>query len=283
MFKLFAFIFSRTLWINVAIAIIVVLFLVFGSLSYLKNYSLHGQTITVPDLRGTSYIEIEEVLKSRDLRFSIVDSVYSDSHEPGAVVNQNPEPETQVKKNRTIYLTVNAVLPPLVTMRDMTGLSRRQALSIIEAMGLQIDSLTYQPDICLDCVLAVRYKKKVIEGGTKIKKGDKVTLVLGAGSDGRVMLPDFYGMSYQQAKTTVQANFLTEGAVLVCEGCETPEDSLVAKVYKQIPPYFAESKTTISMGQAVDFYLTLDTLEMRPPEMPIDSLELEFETESENE
>jgi len=278
--KLFAFIFSRIFWINVAVAILVAILLVFGALQYLKGYSLHGESITVPDLKGMHYIQLEDVLKGRNLRYSIVDSVYSDSHKPGVVVNQNPEPETQVKENRTIYLTVNAVLPPLVTVRDMAGLSRRQALSILEVMGLQIDSVSYKPDICLDCVLDVLHKGKTIKGGTKIKKGSKVTLILGAGKDGRVMLPDFYGLTFSEAKKVIETNFLTGGAVLSCEGCITSKDTAMAKVYKQIPPYFSGSRTTITMGQPIDFFLTLDTLEMSPRELPGEGAESESESET---
>jgi eukaryotic-like serine/threonine-protein kinase len=278
--NLFAFIFSRIFWINVAVAIVVVVLLVFGTLQYLKGYSLHGETITVPDLKGIHYSELEAVLKERTLRYSIVDSVYSDGHKPGAVVNQNPEPETQVKQNRTIYLTVNAVLPPLVTVRDMAGLSRRQALSILEVMGLQIDSVSYKPDICLDCVLDVLYRGKTIKGGTKIKRGSKVTLILGAGKDGRVMLPDFYGMTFSEAKKVIETNLLTSGAVLACEGCKSSKDTLNAKVYKQIPPYFSGSRATITMGQPIDFFLTLDTLDMIPRELPGEDIEGESESES---
>jgi len=281
---LFRFIFSRVFWINLALAIIVVIAIVFGSMQYLKSYSMHGETITVPDLRGTHFNALEDALYNRHLRYLIVDSVYSDSHKPGVVVNQNPDADAQVKKGRTIYLTVNAILPPLVTVRDMSGLSRRQALSMLEVMGLQMDSITYKPDICLDCVLEIRHKGQVLKGGTKIKKGDKVTLVLGSGREGKVLVPKFIGLTYSEAKTSIQNNFLTVGAVLECEGCVTREDSLRAKVYRQIPPYYQNSRSTMAMGQPVDLFLTNDSLKVGTPELlDDDDFDSDFDTESESE
>jgi eukaryotic-like serine/threonine-protein kinase len=281
---LFRFIFSRVFWINLALAILVVIAIVFGSMQYLKSYSMHGETITVPDLRGTHFNALEDALYNRHLRYLIVDSVYSDSHKPGVVVNQNPDADAQVKKGRTIYLTVNAILPPLVTVRDMSGLSRRQALSMLEVMGLQMDSITYKPDICLDCVLEIRHKGQILKGGTKIKKGDKVTLVLGAGSEGKVLVPKFIGLTYPEAKTSIQNNFLTLGDVLECEGCVTQEDSMIARVYRQIPPYYQNNRSTMAMGQPVDLFLTIDTLKINSPELlNDDDFDSDFETESESE
>lgn len=281
---LFRFIFSRVFWINLALAIVVVVAIVFGSVQYLKSYSLHGQSITVPDLRGTHFNDLEDLLYDRDLRYLIVDSVYSDSHKPGVVVNQNPDSDSQVKKGRTIYLTVNAILPPLVTVRDMSGLSRRQALSMLDVMGLQLDSISYKPDICLDCVLEVRYKGNSIKSGTKIKKGDKVTLVLGAGKEGKVLVPNFLGLTLAEANAAIQNNFLSMGAVLECEGCITSADSSSARVYRQIPPYNQNNRSTMAMGQPVDLFFTTDTLKIITPELlDNDDFDSDFETESESE
>jgi beta-lactam-binding protein with PASTA domain len=279
---LFRFIFSRVFWINLALALMVVAAIVFGSVQYLKSYSMHGQSITVPDLSGTHFNELEDLLFDRNLRYQIVDSVYSDSHKPGVVVNQNPDAESQVKKGRTIYLTVNAILPPLVTVRDMSGLSRRQALSMLDVMGLQLDSISYKPDICLDCVLEIRHKGQVLKGGTKIKKGDKVVLVLGAGKEGKVLVPNFLGLSYSEAISSIQNNFLTLGAVLECEGCVTGTDSMNAKVYRQIPPYYQDNRSTMAMGQPVDLFLTTDTTKINNPELLDDDFDSDFETESES-
>ncbi len=255
----FAFLISRVFWINLLIAAFVVLAIVFGSLHYLKSYSMHGDTIVVPDFSNIPIEDLDKMISNHELRYLIVDSVYSDAHKRGVVVNQNPDPKSEVKRNRKIYLTVNATLPPMVTMRDMVGLSKRQAISMLQAMGLELDSLVYKPDICLDCVLDQRYKSEHIAAGTKLEKGEKVTLVLGSGDQGRVMIPNLTGLSYAEATEIIYLNSLAPGSVILCEGCETSEDSLKAIVYRQIPMFSGGGRSVIPMGSPIDLYLTTDT------------------------
>lgn len=255
----FAFLVSRALWINVLIAGFVVLGIIFGSLHYLKDYTMHGDTIAVPDFSSIPISDLDEMIKNHELRYLIVDSVYSDAHDRGVVVNQNPNPEAEVKKNRKVYLTVNATLPPMVTMRDMVGLSKRQAISMLQAMGLEVDSLIYQPDICLDCVLDQRYDGEHIPPGTKLQKGEKVTLLLGSGREGRVMVPDLRGLNLEQATAVISLNSLALGAIIACDGCENAADTTAAVVYRQIPGYLEDGRSVLSMGAPVDLYLTTDT------------------------
>lgn len=255
----FLFLVSRALWINVLIAAFVVFGIVLGGLQFLKSHTMHGETIGVPDFTGVAMGNLDEICEQHQLRYLVLDSIYSDEHEHGAVVNQNPGPHSQVKKNRKIYMTVNAMLPPMVTMRDMVGLSKRQAISMMSAMGLEVDSLAYRPDICLDCVLEQRYKGKPLEAGTKIQKGEKITLVLGGGQEGRVLVPELLGLNLGNAKEAISFNSLVMGAIILCEGCETEADTLRAIVYKQIPGYNANNRAVIPMGSTIDLYLTTDS------------------------
>lgn len=253
------FLFSRVLWINVLVAAILIMALVFGVLHYLKSYTLHGESLEVPDLTGVTIEELDDFLESRELRYEIIDSLYSDAHERGVVVNQNPSPLSKVKKNRKLYLTVNATLPPMVTMRDMVGLSKRQAVSMLSAMGLEVDSMVYRPDICLDCVLEQRHAGELLKPGARLQKGEKVTLILGGGREGRVLVPDLMGLTYEVARDVISANSLVMGAVIRCEGCENRVDTLNAQVYRQLPAYRKSSKSVLPMGSTIDLYLTTDT------------------------
>lgn len=241
------------------LAAIVIFGLVLGVLQFLKSHTLHGETIGVPDFTGLAMDDLDEITEQHNLRYLVLDSIYSDEHEHGVVVNQNPSPHAQVKKNRKIYLTVNAVLPPMVTMRDMVGLSKRQAISMMQAMGLEVDSLVYQPDICLDCVLEQKYKGEPLEPGTKIQKGEKISLVLGGGQEGRVLVPELLGLNFENAKEAISFNSLVMGAIILCEGCETETDTLRAVVYKQIPGYNKHNRSVIPMGSTIDLYLTTDS------------------------
>ena len=52
-----------------------------------------------------------DVLKQQGFEYKI-DSVYVLDQPPGAVIEQDPDPGTNVKENRTIYLTVVTQIAP---------------------------------------------------------------------------------------------------------------------------------------------------------------------------
>ena len=50
---------------------------VWGVFEYLDDYSMHDNTITVPDLRGFTLSEVDTIIESKGLRYKVIDSVYS--------------------------------------------------------------------------------------------------------------------------------------------------------------------------------------------------------------
>ena len=124
--------FLRHLGLAAAIAIILLL----GTLVWLKIYTHHGQAITVPDLTGLTDDEVEDVTSSRRLRFEVIDSVFSNEMPRGTVIKQNPGANSRVKKNRKIFLTMNAVNQEMVPMPQLVGLSFRQARLAMQNTGL---------------------------------------------------------------------------------------------------------------------------------------------------
>jgi len=115
--------FLRHLGLAIALGIILLL----GTLVWLKIYTHHGQAITVPNLAGLTEDEVDEVTSSRRLRYVVIDSVFSTEMPRGTVLKQNPEANSRVKKNRKIFLTMNAVNLEMVSMPRLVGLSIRQA------------------------------------------------------------------------------------------------------------------------------------------------------------
>src|SRR5882672_5848295 len=76
---------------------------------YLPNSTNHGDSITVPDLAGMKFEDLEEFLKKYDLRFEVEDSVYHEEYPPLTVLRQFPKAGATVKQNRIIYVSINPV------------------------------------------------------------------------------------------------------------------------------------------------------------------------------
>lgn len=225
---------------------------VFGiTYTYLSKYTHHGESIAVPDFRGLKKDRLESFVNSKHLHIAIVDSIFELDKIPGTVVEQDPAPDSKVKEDRTIYLTVNATLPPKVKMPDLIDVSYRQADAILQTFGLKVGNLIYKPDLAKNAVLGQRYRGSEIGPGTEIPKGSVIDLVLGDGlGNTKVAVPDLVGLTKGEALFVLKGSSLNIGTLFYDSGLK---DSLFAKVYRQSP--VPSDSATLSQGEAVDLYL----------------------------
>ena len=98
---------------NLIAAIITVAVILFTAFFSLRYYTKHGQGLNVPSVKGLSFTQAVSKLEQLGLRYE-VDSVYIMDTPPGTVIDQDPNPNTFVKDNRTIYLTVSMNKAPNV-------------------------------------------------------------------------------------------------------------------------------------------------------------------------
>ena len=219
--------FLRHLGLAAAIALILLL----GTLLWLKIYTHHGKTITVPDLTGLTEEEVEDVTSSRRLHFEIVDSVFSTEMPRGTVIKHNPAGNSKVKKNRKIFLTMNAVNQEMVAMPQLVGLSVRQARLAMQNAGLIQGTIEYRPDYAKNNVLQQKYNDSVIKEGTEITKGSVIDLVLGMGlSSTTTRIPDLIGTGLENATEIIARYYLNMGAVTYDESFLEAGDSAGAFV-----------------------------------------------------
>ena len=143
-------------------------------------YTHHGEAITVPDLRGLSPEKAVIRAEESNLLVEVVDSFYVAEKRKGTILEQNPKPNFKVKKNRTIFLTINSSTPERIKMPDLIGATLRQATAIIETYGFKTGKLSYIPDIS-NTVLVQKYKGKIIQPGQFIEKGSRIDLIIGKG------------------------------------------------------------------------------------------------------
>ena len=82
------FLISKQFFRHLGFAFAIGLILLLAALVWLRFYTHHGQAIMVPDLAGLTVYEVEEVTSSRNLKFEVVDSVYSSEMPRGTVIKQ---------------------------------------------------------------------------------------------------------------------------------------------------------------------------------------------------
>jgi beta-lactam-binding protein with PASTA domain len=241
---------------NLALALVVLL--VIGILYFyifLPNTTCHDCSVTVPDLTGMKLEEIESFLSDHDLRYEVEDSVYHGEYPPLTVLRQFPKPGAIVKPNRTIYVSINPIQPPMVPMPDLANpsntTSRIGAEAILKSNGLKRGRIIQRPHADLNLVLEMRYKGAKIAAGTKIPKGSVIDLVVGDGNGPNgFALGSLLNDRYQTALFKLQGWDLRLGEVFLYEGADTTGGKAI--VYKQYPP----AGDSVRVGDPIDLYIS---------------------------
>jgi len=245
--------FSNAILNNILIAIGIIIVLLFIVQKGLNSYTRHGQSITVPDLRGMTFEQLKTTLGSKNLEWQIMDSVYDMNKPPMSIVDQNPKPNSKVKEGRTIYLTLNAVTAPTTEIPDLVGRSSlKYAKMQLESYGLKVGEPVYKPDPHLNAVIGMQINGRDVTKKTKVPKGTTVVLLIGDGlGNSRISVPYLIGLTYGEAEFKLKGYSLNIGAVLVGEGVS---DTSSAVIYRQVPEYGPGK--SIRMGEPIDLWLS---------------------------
>ena len=176
------FLFSRVFIKQLFLATIIFSIIVLGSIVFLFFYTNQTSRVVVPNLIGMNLDEIELVISKNKLRYEIIDSsFYNQDFDKNTVLEQIPVANKEVKKNRKIYLTTNPSSYGDVILPDLIQLTKRNAVSTLVALDLQIGDFIYEDNIGKDMVLDIKLEGESIESGSLIPKKSIVDLILGNG------------------------------------------------------------------------------------------------------
>ena len=178
----FRFLRSKTFLIQIGLAAVVVVILIFGLLQWLSSTTNHGEFVEVPDFSKMSVMEMRKAIEESNLRYEVLDSAnYNPDYPKFSILEQNPLAGNQVKENRKIYFTVNPSGYKKVTVPNVIQVTRRNASSMLRAVGLDVQRVTYIDQIGKDMVYYIKYKGKQLKPGDKLPKTSKLELVCGNG------------------------------------------------------------------------------------------------------
>lgn len=251
--KFFQYIRSETFKKNLIIALISFIAFLLVVFFLLRHYTRHGEMVAVPEIKGMVITDAVRALESKGFEVE-VDSVYQADKQPGLVIDQNPIAGSNVKENRTIYLTIITMSAPEVKFPEVRELTYLEARSIIQNYGLKIGDTIYIADIARDRVLDVKLANKKLLAGTEVSKGTSITLILGNGQgDSEVEVPNLIGLTLSEATFSIQGSSLTVGSVKYM-GYIT--DSLAARVISQTPQPDSLHLEKVSIGTPINLALS---------------------------
>ncbi len=233
---------------HVLYIIIVTILLLWIVSLMIRSYTGFNQAVVVPDFSGKSVRELDSFSSEHNLRFEIIDSVFNTDKKKGTVISQIPLPETRVKKNRIIYLTIVTSLPERIAMPNFKDLSLRQAKSMIETYGLKMGSFNYIASEYKDAVLEQLYQNHPIKPGTPINKGSVIDLVVGDGlKKEKIAVPFLYGKTPSEVAEALKSISLNLGATIYIDG-----DSTHSRVIKQKPD--CKYGNLMYVGESIDIW-----------------------------
>lgn len=238
---------------NFIAAIATVVVIVLAAFFSLRYYTKHGEGLNVPVLKGLAFTQAVSKLEGLGLRYE-VDSVFVMDSPPGIVIDQDPEANTFVKGNRTIYLTVNVALAPNVKFPDIEFKPLREAQALIENYGLKLGDTTYRSDVSRDVVLEAMFGGQPLKAGESLPKGSRIDFVLGDGKGSEeVDIPSLIGL------TKDEAVFALKNGAMLTLGTVTYEgeiiDSANAVIIKQ-DPFLTDSVSKVKIGTPVNITLS---------------------------
>ena len=185
----FVFIKSKVFFKHILIAIVSLVVVLWSLFKLLGVYTHHGETAVVPDFKGKLITELDNFIEGKNVRYTIIDSIYEPKEKSGMVIKQEPEANSEVKHNRIIYLYVTSTQAPQIVMPKLVDRSTRQAVFMIESYGLKQGTVTEIEADCKGCVVKQLFNGKEILAGEAIKKGSKIDLLVGKKEGDYVVTP----------------------------------------------------------------------------------------------
>ena len=186
--------------------------LVAGASAYLTlTFIIKSEdTVIVPDLVGKDVVSALELLTDLQLNTKVNGSEYSQQYPKNHVTFQEPEPGSEIKKDRDVRIIIskgtrNILMPKLIT------LSQQQARMIMEENGIFQGHLSqaFSSDAENDQIMV-----QVPAAGAMITRGASVDLLVSMGPrPAELKMPDLSGLSLDKAVFRIEKTNLALGAI----------------------------------------------------------------------
>ncbi len=251
--KAFNFLTQRAFYIHLLVAIAIVIVIIEVAFFSLKGYTRHGEELVVPNFVGLNCDSILEQCAD-DFNFIMLDSVYTKTLPEGSIYQQDPLPNSNVKKGRNLYYVKVSEAPEKVMMPNLKNLSLRQAMVSLRVNGLKVSELEFVDHFAKNAVVEQEFQGETIAPGTEVTKGSAIKLKVGYGTDDiRTHLPDLLAARKADVKMLLHEASLNIGR----EYHMDEDEDANYRVFKMRPEYDIE--TLVKLGSTVDVWYRSET------------------------
>lgn len=202
-----------TQWLSI-LSILSVLICIFFYIA-LPIITRHGEAISVPNLFEKTPDEARRILGDKKLRVDFVaNSAYRIKSPENTIIQQYPRVGSFVKKNRTIYLTINTNTSKHIVMPNLVDHTIRNAYMVLKSVGLVLGKIEYVEDIAHNGVLEQYYDGVKVLPGKTILVGSTIDLLVGVNSKERtVLVPEILIVNLEDVELFLLSSHLRLGKI----------------------------------------------------------------------
>ena len=228
---------------GIVIIIGLILFFLFDNL-LMPLYVQKGKTTKVPDVIGLYLEDAKQKIKDAGLDPKEAEFKSDKRYKVGTVVVQNPPAESEVKRDRGVYLTISGG-EELVDVPNLKGKSVREAAFNLEKYNLKLGMISYEPS---DEIFANTIIRQEIMPGTKIKSGNIINVTVSQGhSTDKHPVPDVSLKTINEAEKILTDDGFRIGKTTY----QTNLDILPNTILEQYP----RAGELLQMGQPIDLVI----------------------------
>lgn len=187
-------------------------------------------TVTLPSFVGETLGDANAEAARLKLNAAVVDHTTSDRYPQGVVISQRPDPGAQVRQGRQISFVISDGIVARL-MPDLRYQSMREVQLDLSRTHLQLGKVSYaRSDLIPDGHVISQNPAPLVS----VHQGDTVTLVVSRGGRTNVIVPDFVGLTINQARALAASAGIKIGQVVWTPlGQKGPPHGMVAR---QRPP-----------------------------------------------
>ena len=194
------------------VSLIFVFALIVGASAYITLTLIikSEDTVVVPNLVGKNVVYALELLTDLGLNTKVEGSEYSTDVPKNSVIFQDPEPGTEIKKERDVRIIISKGTKSIL-MPNLKGLSVQQARIILEENSLCRGEIsnTYSSNIKKDEII-----DQVPSSGAMITRGECVNLLVSMGIQAKAYkMPALLGLSLDGAIPMIEGIDLIIGEI----------------------------------------------------------------------
>ncbi len=207
-------------------------------------FYVSGTEVKVPYVLGKNKDEAIKMLKDANLNPIVQTSRFDQKYQKDQIIFQKPSPNSIVKENRRIYLTVSGG-EPLVKIPSVISKTIRDASITFERFGLLIGRIdSVESEFPANVIVEQQYPE-----GKEIPKGSKVNLKISIGpKEGMVRVPNLLNKSLNEAERILKSLSLRIGNKIYINS----PNFLPNTVFEQDP----SEDVLVKIGDSVNVVLT---------------------------